>query len=61
MLGIEFDRDSVTIGLSGAGESLEASKCTVAGIDGILMAFNFRSVSKELSEGFVKVIAEQIK
>ena len=61
MLDIEFNGDSVTVTLSGAGYSLEASKCTVAGIDGFLMAFNFRSVSKELSEGFVKVIAEQIK
>lgn len=57
LLEIEKEGSGIIITLSGAGNSLEASRCTLAGIDGFLKAFNFKTISSELSEGFVRIRA----
>lgn len=57
MFDIEIDGNRTTIVLSGVGFSMEASKCTLEGLKGLLSAYGFQSEQEEISQGFVKITA----
>lgn len=54
---IEFYGDRVHVIMSGAGYSLEASRCTAEGLCGFLSAYGYTIEKSDVSEGFIKVQA----
>jgi hypothetical protein len=55
MFEMSFNGNTTTILLVGAGYSLEASRCSFAGLTGLLRGYNYEIDEKHVEKGFVKV------
>ncbi|MCL4451887.1 MAG: hypothetical protein M1327_04605 [Candidatus Thermoplasmatota archaeon] len=56
-----FNEGETTILLVGAGFSLEASRCSLAGLSGLLRGYKYQIDDKHIEKGLVKVTCHQGK